>query len=114
MTGSVALSYVNFPVKVVIKSSKLIPTMMLGILILRRTYSALEYIAAVMLCAGVASFTLIDSKVRVCPRMGVHALKGRGARREYGIEFLSRARTTRTHAHTHTRSVCLPPLPSSP
>jgi adenosine 3'-phospho 5'-phosphosulfate transporter B3 len=53
---------VNFPVKVVIKSSKLIPTMMLGILILRRTYSAMEYAAAVMLCAGVASFTLVDSK----------------------------------------------------
>ena len=51
-SGSVALSYVNFPVKVVIKSCKLIPTMALGIFILRRAYSAMEYCAAGMLCIG--------------------------------------------------------------
>ena len=62
-SGSVALSYVNFPVKVVIKSCKLIPTMALGIFILRRAYSAMEYCAAGMLCIGVAAFTLVDSKV---------------------------------------------------
>jgi len=61
--GSAALSYVNFPVKVVIKSSKLIPTMALGLLVLRRTYSFAEYSAAVMLCVGVAGFTLVDSSV---------------------------------------------------
>jgi adenosine 3'-phospho 5'-phosphosulfate transporter B3 len=62
-SGSVALSYVNFPVKVVMKSCKLIPTMVLGLLILRRSYSVLEYVAAAMLCVGVATFTLVDSKV---------------------------------------------------
>ena len=62
-SGSVALSYVNFPVKVVMKSSKLIPTMLLGLLIIRRTYSAMEYVSAGMLCLGVAAFTLVDSKV---------------------------------------------------
>ncbi|EKX43167.1 hypothetical protein GUITHDRAFT_87893 [Guillardia theta CCMP2712] len=61
--GSISLSYVNFPVKVVMKSSKLIPTMALGILILKRTYTPMEYISAFMLCTGVASFTLVDSKV---------------------------------------------------
>ena len=45
-SGSVALSYVNFPVKVVMKSCKLIPTMALGIFILRRAYSSTEYCAA--------------------------------------------------------------------
>lgn len=45
-SGSVALSYVNFPVKVVMKSCKLIPTMALGIFILRRSYSVTEYSAA--------------------------------------------------------------------
>jgi hypothetical protein len=94
--GSVALSYVNYPVKVVIKSSKLIPTMALGLVVIRRSYSFAEYAAAVgvpclcngpgsvkhginfgavqtelisnhnqvMLCIGVAGFTLVDSTVQ--------------------------------------------------
>lgn len=96
-SGSVALSYVNFPIKVgslwpalrsprrrlqcapckrifnldpcfmclqvVMKSCKLIPTMALGLLILRRSYSGMEYCAALMLCVGVSAFTLVDSKV---------------------------------------------------
>jgi len=61
--GSAALSYVNMPVKVVMKSSKLIPTMALGLLIIRRGYSGLEYAAAVMLCAGTALFVLSDANV---------------------------------------------------
>lgn len=50
-----ALSYVNFPVKVVIKSCKLIPTMALGIFILRRSYSGMEY------CAAGSSWCLLSS-----------------------------------------------------
>lgn len=45
------------------KSCKLIPTMALGLLILRRTYSGMEYCAAMMLCVGVSAFTLVDSQV---------------------------------------------------
>ncbi len=37
--------------------------MALGLLVLRRGYSLLEYVAAMMLCAGIAIFTLVDSKV---------------------------------------------------
>ncbi len=37
--------------------------MALGLIILRRVYGGVEYIAAAMLCIGVATFTLVDSRV---------------------------------------------------
>eukprot|EP00961_Rhodomonas_salina_P194885 2631603-Rhodomonas_salina.2 len=37
--------------------------MALGIFVLRRSYTFLEYTAGFMLCAGIATFTLVDSKV---------------------------------------------------
>ncbi len=49
--------------QVVMKSCKLIPTMALGLVILRRSYAGMEYCAAMMLCVGVSAFTLVDSRV---------------------------------------------------
>ena len=70
-----ALSYVNFPVKVVMKSCKLIPTMALGIFILRRSYSVMEYSAAgssLCLLSSIASTRLFCRLLslllpRACP-----------------------------------------------
>ena len=61
--GQAALSHVNFPTKVIFKSSKLIPTMLLGLTILKKTYSIKEYLAAFILVAGVIEFSLVDAKV---------------------------------------------------
>lgn len=61
--GFASLAYLNYPTKVLFKSGKIIPTMLLGALFFRRRYSWLEYLAAVMLCAGLASFTLGQASV---------------------------------------------------
>eukprot|EP00324_Dicrateria_rotunda_P005698 CAMPEP_0206170958 /NCGR_PEP_ID=MMETSP1474-20131121/40762_1 /ASSEMBLY_ACC=CAM_ASM_001110 /TAXON_ID=97495 /ORGANISM="Imantonia sp., Strain RCC918" /LENGTH=223 /DNA_ID=CAMNT_0053578053 /DNA_START=115 /DNA_END=786 /DNA_ORIENTATION=- len=56
-----ALSWVSYPVKVVIKSCKLLPTMALGGFLLRKRYALLDQAAAVCLCAGIVGFTLADA-----------------------------------------------------
>ena len=60
VSGNVALRWVTYPVKVVIKSCKLLPTMALGSLLLRKRYSYADQLAAVLLCAGIGGFTLAD------------------------------------------------------
>ena len=54
--------HVNFPTKVMFKSSKLIPTMQMGLTILKKTYSIKGYLAAFILVAGVIEFSLVDAK----------------------------------------------------
>jgi len=52
-----ALHWVQYPVKVVFKSSKLVPTMLVGTFMGNsKRYAAKEYFAALMICAGVAGF----------------------------------------------------------
>ena len=61
VSGNMALSWVSYPVKVVIKSCKLLPTMALGGFLLRKRYALLDQAAAVCLCAGIVGFTLADA-----------------------------------------------------
>lgn len=61
-TGSAALNYVHYPVKVAFKSSKLVPTMIFGILLTRKTFSYLEYGAALLMCASLAGLSLADRR----------------------------------------------------
>ena len=51
-----SVKYVSYPTKVVFKSAKLIPTMMVATVLQRKIYGRLEYAAAVMLCAGAAGY----------------------------------------------------------
>jgi len=55
-----SLSYVSFPTKVVFKSAKLIPTMIVSAIIHRgksnQKYGMMDYIAALFLCAGAAGY----------------------------------------------------------
>jgi len=60
VSGNVALRWVSYPVKVVVKSCKLLPTMALGALMLRKRYTLFDQLAAVLLCAGLVGFTLAD------------------------------------------------------
>lgn len=71
-TGTSALSHVNMPVKVVFKSSKLLPTMIAGVGINGTRYSAWDVVSAAALCAGVIGFTLADA--RVSPNFDTHGL----------------------------------------
>lgn len=62
--ANVAVSWVQYPVKVVFKSSKLIPTMGVSVLMGNsRTFGALDYLAAVLLCAGAAGFSFHAGKI---------------------------------------------------
>lgn len=53
-----SLRYVSYPTAVLAKSSKLIPTMVLGALIERRVYHSKEWLAAACITSGVVLFNL--------------------------------------------------------
>lgn len=61
--ANVAVTWVQYPVKVIIKSSKLVPTMLLSALVGNgRSYARREYLAALALCVGVAAFSISPSR----------------------------------------------------
>lgn len=53
-----ALKYVAFPVQTLGKCAKMIPVMIWGTLISRKTYSAKDYTAALLVTAGCSGFLL--------------------------------------------------------
>jgi len=59
-----SLAFLNYPTRVLFKSSKLIPTMVVGTLMQGRRYSVLEYVAAAGLVAGIVLFTLGDADTK--------------------------------------------------
>lgn len=55
--ASMSLKYVNYPTKVIFKSAKLIPTMVVATLLQGKRYGTHDYVAALMLCAGAAGYS---------------------------------------------------------
>lgn len=53
-----ALKYVSFPTQVLCKASKIIPVMIMGKIVSKKTYPYYEYIVGVLLSAGVSLFLL--------------------------------------------------------
>ena len=62
-TGSAALNYVNYPIKVAFKSSKLVPTMVFGLFLTRKRFSRAEYGAALLMCLSLAGLSLADYRL---------------------------------------------------
>eukprot|EP00455_Lapot_gusevi_P013437 TRINITY_DN16544_c0_g1_i2.p1 TRINITY_DN16544_c0_g1~~TRINITY_DN16544_c0_g1_i2.p1 ORF type:complete len:409 (-),score=36.62 TRINITY_DN16544_c0_g1_i2:35-1138(-) len=60
--ANASLKFVNFPIKVVFKSCKLIPTMIVGVLLLSKSFSLKNYLSAFLLCMGLVGFTLADAQ----------------------------------------------------
>jgi len=60
--GTVAINYVSYPVKVLFKSIKLLPTMLLGRYVVGRTYSRRQYAGAVTLSIGLFLMVVFDVK----------------------------------------------------
>jgi adenosine 3'-phospho 5'-phosphosulfate transporter B3 len=60
-TGSAAIAHVSFPVKVVMKSSKLLPTMLIRSIFMSAKYKAAQVAAAIGVCTGCAMFALADA-----------------------------------------------------
>ena len=56
-----SLKFLNYPTRVLFKSSKLVPTMVMGSVMQGRWYSLLEYVAALGLVLGILLFTLGDA-----------------------------------------------------
>ena len=67
-----SLTYVNYPTRILAKSSKVIPVMIVGMLLQGRYYSRLEYLSATILAAGIALFTMGDAYES--PRFDVRGL----------------------------------------
>ena len=59
-TGSAAIAYVSFPVKVVMKSAKLLPTMLIRRIFMGAKYNFAQVAAAIGTCASCAAFALVD------------------------------------------------------
>lgn len=53
-----ALKFVSFPTQVLCKASKIIPVMIMGKIVSKKTYPYYEYVVAVLLSAGVSLFLL--------------------------------------------------------
>ena len=56
-----ALKFVSFPTQVLTKASKVIPVMLMGKLVSKRTYQYYEYLTAVMISLGLSIFLLTGS-----------------------------------------------------
>jgi len=61
--SNTAIEYVSYPTQVAFKSSKPIPVMLAGVLILGKSYSWLEYVATICLCLGLVLFTTGDMEM---------------------------------------------------
>ncbi|XKL69506.1 hypothetical protein PGB90_007275 [Kerria lacca] len=58
-----SLKYLNYPTQVIFKCCKLIPVMIGGIIIQKKQYKFIDYLASSCMCLGLIAFTLSDSQV---------------------------------------------------
>ncbi|XP_063718798.1 adenosine 3'-phospho 5'-phosphosulfate transporter 2-like [Symsagittifera roscoffensis] len=62
--SNTSLRYLNYPTQVIFKSCKLIPVMIGGIFMQKKTYKFVDYFAMFLLCSGLIWFSLADSTVQ--------------------------------------------------
>lgn len=58
--SNLSLSYINFPTKVVFRSCKLVPTMIIATIVNSRIFHSYEYLCALSICAGLVLFAMAD------------------------------------------------------
>eukprot|EP00586_Coscinodiscus_wailesii_P003598 CAMPEP_0172489888 /NCGR_PEP_ID=MMETSP1066-20121228/20161_1 /TAXON_ID=671091 /ORGANISM="Coscinodiscus wailesii, Strain CCMP2513" /LENGTH=369 /DNA_ID=CAMNT_0013258077 /DNA_START=292 /DNA_END=1401 /DNA_ORIENTATION=+ len=61
--SNMSLNYINFPTKVVFRSCKLLPTMIIATIMNKKVYSPTEYVCAFCVCAGLVMFATADWKL---------------------------------------------------
>jgi adenosine 3'-phospho 5'-phosphosulfate transporter B3 len=61
--SNMSLNYINFPTKVVFRSCKLLPTMIIATIMNKKVYSLSEYVCAFCVCAGLVMFATADWKL---------------------------------------------------
>ncbi|GCC44187.1 hypothetical protein chiPu_0028159, partial [Chiloscyllium punctatum] len=57
-----ALKFISFPTQVLAKASKVIPVMLMGKIVSRKSYEYWEYLTAILISAGVSMFLLSNSQ----------------------------------------------------
>jgi len=55
-----ALHYVSFPLQTIAKSTKVIPVMIMGKVLNKKSYPCIDYVEAVLICLGVSLFSLAN------------------------------------------------------
>jgi len=58
--SNLALNYINFPTKVVFRSCKLVPTMIVASIVHKHVFSSMEYLLALCICLGLVLFAAAD------------------------------------------------------
>lgn len=58
---NIAMQYVNYPAKTLMKSSRVVFTMLFGLLIGRKTYKTADYVVVAMMVSGLAIFMHADA-----------------------------------------------------
>ena len=58
--SNLALNYINFPTKVVFRSCKLIPTMVVASIVHRKVFTSVEYFLAIAISFGLVMFAAAD------------------------------------------------------
>jgi solute carrier family 35 (adenosine 3'-phospho 5'-phosphosulfate transporter), member B3 len=58
--SNMSLNYINFPTKVVFRSCKLIPTMLVASIVHKKVFSVSEYCCALAVCLGLVLFAAAD------------------------------------------------------
>merc|ERR1712232_309642 len=58
--SNLALNFINFPTKVVFRSCKLIPTMIVASVVHEKVFSTVEYLFAFCICLGLVLFAAAD------------------------------------------------------
>ncbi|KAL3816901.1 hypothetical protein ACHAXA_006977 [Cyclostephanos tholiformis] len=58
--SNLSLGYINFPTKVVFRSCKLVPTMIIATIVNSRRFKSYEYACALSICVGLALFAMAD------------------------------------------------------
>ncbi|KAL3777837.1 hypothetical protein ACHAW5_003031 [Stephanodiscus triporus] len=58
--SNLSLGYINFPTKVVFRSCKLVPTMIIATVVNSRRFKPYEYLCALSICAGLVLFAMAD------------------------------------------------------
>eukprot|EP00002_Diphylleia_rotans_P020146 TRINITY_DN3906_c0_g1_i3.p1 TRINITY_DN3906_c0_g1~~TRINITY_DN3906_c0_g1_i3.p1 ORF type:complete len:385 (+),score=76.63 TRINITY_DN3906_c0_g1_i3:51-1205(+) len=61
--SNASIEYINYPTQIIFKSSKIVPVMIGGVLVLRKSFTAMEYVAGACVSVGLAVFTLADATV---------------------------------------------------
>lgn len=97
--SNLCLKHVAYPIKVVGKSTKLVPAMMLSWCVLNKKYTGKDYVCALLLCFGLAGFTLAESQAsgHVVSIIGVAMLAGACTADALAPSLQQRLMTTQSH-----------------